>query len=163
MKSYQKHFSFDFYLDTRNMDYFRSYSFAGCTVCAPIFFLEAEFCSPQTGQLCGLKEVVEIPALGSCWNVRGNPQGLFFQVRVARTISQIHFPATAVDVFSHSWRLWHRVTSYHRRNTIQPTPFQHPQHHVLWQINTNPHLTRRLFCKASSVLSLILKYFRKSS
>lgn len=60
------YFSFDFDLTIRNTDYFSSHSFPGFTEGAPMFFLEAEFCSPQRGQLCGLKEVAEITTLGSC-------------------------------------------------------------------------------------------------
>lgn len=111
------YFSFDFDLNIRNTDYFSSHSFPGFTEDAPMFFLEAEFCSPQRGQLCGLKEVAEITALGSCWNVRRNPQRLFFQVRViAGAIEQIHCSATDIDVLSLSRRLWHRLISYCNRN-----------------------------------------------
>lgn len=60
------YFSFGFDLNIRNRDYFSSHSFPGFTEGAPMFFLEAEFCSPQRGQLCGLKVVAEIMALGSC-------------------------------------------------------------------------------------------------
>lgn len=115
-KSHKIYFSFAFDLNIRNTDYVSSHSFPGFTEGAPMFFLEAEFCSPQRGQLCGLKEAAEITALGSCWNIRRNPQRLLFQVRVARPIEQIHFSATDTDVLSLSWRLWHRLISYCNSN-----------------------------------------------
>lgn len=44
------YFSFDFELNIRNTDNFSSHSFPGFTEGAAMFFLEAEFCSPQRGQ-----------------------------------------------------------------------------------------------------------------
>lgn len=50
------YFSFDFDMNIRNTDYFSSHSFPGFTEGAPMFFLEAEFCSPQRTNYVGLKK-----------------------------------------------------------------------------------------------------------
>lgn len=162
MQLYEKldkiYVSFDFDLNIRNTDYFSSCSFPGFTEGAPMFFLEAEFCSPQRGQLCGLKEVAEITALGSCWNVRRNPQRLFFfQVRVAGVIEQIHCSATDIDVLSLSCGLWHRLISYCNRNAAPTNTLN-----TVYCGRSKKQTPTSQDYSVKWVTFLILKYFTKS-